>query len=229
VGFVSLTIATTLLHFFPTVVGSRIVVGPSTRLTVAGLGLGSLIAAAAMALAFDPLAWLAAVVLLVGSVSLGAYAWRTWRARARWATDPGWHLFAMGGLVSAIAWFELGIALAAGRLLGFGGQPAGWSLELIGGPLVAGWIGLAVVASATHLVPAVGPGDPLAHARQRAILGRAAVLRLASANGGVALLSAGLIVHVDALLLGGIVLVGLALVGSAVLLALAVRVGLRQG
>lgn len=229
VGFVSLTIATTLLHFFPTVVGARIAVGPSTRVAVAGLAGGSIAAALAFALASDMVARFAAALLVAGAASLALYAARTWRTRARWTTDPGWHRFAMGGLVSAIAWFELGMAVAAGRLLAFGARPEAWSLEAVGGPLIAGWMGLAVLASATHLVPAVGPGDPVAHERQRHVLGRAAALRLIVANGGVAALSLGAALRVDLLLLGGLVLLGLALGATATLLVAAIRIGLASG
>jgi hypothetical protein len=62
------------------------------------------------------------------------------------------------------------------------------------GPIVFGWIGLAIVASGSHLVPAIGPGDPPAHARQRATLGRAASLRLGLIDMGVAATSVGLMV-----------------------------------
>ena len=67
------------------------------------------------------------------------------------------------------------------------------SATLLLGPLVLGWVGLTVLASATHLVPAIGPGDPAAHARQRTTLGRWSTVRLVAANAGVGLLALGLL------------------------------------
>jgi nitrite reductase (NO-forming) len=226
VGFVSLTIGTTLLHFFPTVIGARIVVIPATRLTVAGLAAGPILAAAGLAFSVGAVAQLGAVAVVVGAVALALTAARAWESRGHWTTDAGWHRFAMGGLISAIAWFEVGAGIAAGRLFVFGASPAGWSLEAVAGPLVAGWLGFALLASATHLVPAVGPGDPVAHARQRATLGRVAGARLVVANLGVALLSAGLPLHIDGAVLGGLVLLAVALGATAVLLVEALRIGL---
>ena len=54
VGFVSLVIATTLLHFFPTVIGARIAVHRSARVTVVGLAAGAPIVAAGYATLLGP-------------------------------------------------------------------------------------------------------------------------------------------------------------------------------
>ncbi len=140
-----------------------------------------------------PIARTGAVLVLAGSLALAAYAWQTWRTRARWSGDAGWHRFAMGGLVSAIAWFELGMTMACGRLLAAGVDPAESTATILIGPLVLGWVGLTVLASATHLVPAIGPGDPAAHARQRVMLGRWATVRLVAADAGIALSAVGLL------------------------------------
>jgi hypothetical protein len=51
----------------------------------------------------------------------------------------------------------VGMTILASRAIVAGADAAGWSLEPVVGPLVVGWVGLAIVASATHLVPAVGP------------------------------------------------------------------------
>lgn len=227
IGFVSLVIATTLLHFFPTVVGARISVRPSARITVVGLAAGAPLVALGSLLQSDVIARLGAVLVLAGAAALAVYARRTWRTRAHWTTDPGWHRFAMGGLVSAIAWFEVGMLIAAGRVLAFGATPAGWSIDAIAGPFVAGWIGLTVVAAATHLVPAIGPGDPPAHARQRQLLGRVSILRLAVWNLGTASLSLGLLTHVPTAAEFGIALIGVGLGATAALLGAAVVLGLR--
>jgi nitrite reductase (NO-forming) len=227
VGFVSLVIATTLLHFFPTVVGARIAVRPSARLTVVGLAIGGPVIALGFFMASDPVARVGAIGVIGGATSLAVYAWRTWRTRARWTTDLDWHRFAIGGLVSAIAWLEVGTTVAAGRVLAFGADPAGWSIEVIAGPLIVGWVGLAILASATHLLPAIGPGNPAIHARQRRLLGRAATVRLALLDAGVTALTVGLTLGPDPLTQVGTVLVTLGLGTTAVLLGTAVVIGIR--
>ena len=226
IGFVSLVIATTMLHLFPTVVGARIARRPSTWITLVGLAAGAPIVALGFVLTSDALARVGAVSVAAGSAGLAVNAWRTWQTRAHWTTDPDWHRFAIGGLVSAIAWFEVGIAIAAGRVLNFGANPAAWSVDTVTGPLIVGWIGLAIVASATHLIPAIGSGNPDTHARQRHLLGRAAILRLAIADVGIAVLSVGLPFGFGPLTQAGIILVMIGLGATVVLLGAAVQIGL---
>jgi hypothetical protein len=170
---------------------------------------------------------LGGVAAIIGAGALAVYAARAWRTRGRWTTDAGWHVFAMGGLISAIGWFVAGIATGAGRLVVHGTSPEAWSILASGGPLVAGWMGLAVVASATHLVPAVGPGDQAAHARQRQVLGRVPWLRLTAIDLGVAALSVGLAIGNEPLAVAGTVATAAGLGASAALLAAAVVIGLR--
>jgi len=225
VGFVSLVVATTLLHFFPTVVGARMAARRSARLTVVGLAVGAPVVALGFALSSDLVARLGAVLTVAGSAALAVYAWRTWRLRARWTTDPGWHAFATGGLVSAIAWLEMGIIVLAGRVLVFGSDPAGWSVDVVTGPLVVGWIGLTILSSATHLVPAVGPGDQAVHRRQRQLLGRFPVFRLLAINAGTAALALGLPLHSGVSTVVGIVLVAVGLGVTTAMLAVAIWVG----
>ena len=124
-----------------------------------------------------------------GAVALAAEAVATVRARGRWTTDPGWHLVAEAGLVAGVAWYVVGIALASGRLAAsaIGAAPDGWSTPLVAAPLAIGWVVQVLIASWTHLLPSIGPGDPPAHARQRTVLGRWAVPRLAALNLGTAL------------------------------------------
>jgi nitrite reductase (NO-forming) len=228
VGFVTLVIATTLLHFFPTVVGARIAAGPSARVTVAGLAAGAPLVALGFALGSDSVARLGALSVIGGAAALAVYVARTWRTRAGWTTDPGWHRFAMGGLISAIVWLEFGIVVAAGRVLVFGADPAGWLIQTSIGPLIIGWIGLAIVASATHLLPAIGPGDPVAHARQRQLLGRWATGRLVIVDVGVAVLAVGLPLGVDPLVVLGAIMCGVGLGLTAVMLLGAIRTGIRS-
>lgn len=226
VGFVSLVIATTLLHFFPTVIGARIQRTRAAHLTIFGLALGAPLVALGYALHSDLLARLGATIVLVGAFSLAFYCFTVWRTRARWRTDAAWHGFAMGSLVSAIAWFELGTLLACGRVIVEGADPAGASTDLLLGPMVIGWMGLAVLGSATHLVPAIGPGDPAAHARQRRLLGLGAWPRLAVLDSGIAAVALGLPLGMDLLTGAGLSLVALALASTAVLLIAAVAVGI---
>ena len=229
VGFVSLVVATTLLHFFPTVVGARITVRPTARLTVVGLATGAPVVALGFATGSDPLARIGALVAAVGAAAIAVNAAATWTTRARWTTDSAWHRFAIGSLISAIVWFEIGMAIAVGRVLVLGATPTAWSVDAVGAPLVAGWIGMAVLGSATHLLPAVGPGDPQAHGRQRRLLGRLALARLATANAGVAGLAVGWPLRLDGVAGGGAILLAIGLGSTAALLAGAVGIGLGRG
>jgi hypothetical protein len=226
VGFVSLAIATTLLHFFPTVIGARITRRPSTKITVVGLAAGAPTVALGYAVASDTIARLGAIGVALGAAGLATYAAQSWRTRARWTTDPAWHRYAIGGLASAIVWFEIGIAIAVGRILAFGADPAGWSIDVVAGPLVGGWITCTIVASATHLIPAIGPGDPVTHGRQRHLLGRTANPRLAVINLGVALLSIGLAFGNGSVTQLGILGVAIGLGATTVLIGGAIRIGI---
>jgi len=133
VGFVSLVIATTLLHFFPTVIGARISARPTARAVVVCLAGGPALVALGMPLGVDLLAQVGAVVVGVGALSLAAYCAAAWRTRAHWTTDHSWHLFSMGGLISAVAWFNVGCAIAAAGVLVLG---AGKNAIRIAPPLV---------------------------------------------------------------------------------------------
>ena len=226
VGFVSLVIATTLLHFFPTVIGARIKRTPSAYLTVAGLGLGAALVAVGFGARSDTLARLGAALSLAGVGGLFTYAWQVWQTRARWTGDRGWHTFAMGGLISAMGWFGLSMVLAAGRVLLDGIAPAGTSNEALVTPFVAGWMGLAVLASATHLVPSIGPGGPHAHGRQRVLLGRGGRARLLAADAGIGALALGHPMAVEPLTVAGLALLLAALGSTTALIGLAVISGL---
>lgn len=228
VGFVSLVIATTLLHFFPTVIGARIKRTASAYATVIGLGLGAVLVATGYGLRSDLLARLGAAMTLVGMAALWLYAAQVWRTRARWTGDRGWHVFAMGGLVSAIGWFGVGMVLAAGRVLLAGTDSTASSSDLLVAPIAAGWMGLALLASATHLVPSVGPGGPLEHARQRALLGRLGTVRLVLADVGIVALAVGHPWDLPVLTAAGLALVALTLLGTTALVAVAVGSGLRD-
>jgi len=228
VGFVSLIIATTLLHFFPTVIGARIARVPAAYATPIGLAGGVALVALGFASRSDLSARIGALLVATGALALVIYAVQVWRTRATWSGDHGWHRFAMGGLVSAIAWFVVGILLATTRILLDGADPAAVRLDSLAGPLVAGWMGLAILASATHLVPAIGPGDPYEHARQRVLLGRLATPRLFAADIGVATLTIGLIFSWDRLTVSAVLLLAASLGLTAAMLLTAVLSGIRN-
>jgi hypothetical protein len=73
----------------------------------------------------------------------------------------------------------------------------------------------------------VGPGDPVAHGRQRRLLGRGALPRLVAIDAGTALLSIGLPFDLPTVAVAGMALVGLGVGATAVLLAGAVLMGVR--
>jgi hypothetical protein len=149
----------------------------------------------------------------------------TARVRGRWTTDYAWHLTAELGLVAGVAWYVVGIGLATGRLVAFaaGAAPDGWSTPLVAAPLAVGWVIQVLIASWTHLLPSIGPGDPPAHARQRPVLGRGAVPRLLALNAGTALLALGWPTGSTHAAAAGLVLAATAVLSSVILGGLAIR------
>ena len=219
-GFVSLVVAGTLLHLYPTVVGSRITGGVRMRVMVAGLALGAPLVALAYLVRVDAIGRLGAAVELAGALGLVAYVAGAWSVRGRWTGDLSWRAVAIGSLGAGVAWFAIAVTAAAGRVLLLGATPGAWSLPVVGAPLAAGWIAQSLVGAWTHLLPAVAGGSPRRHARQRGILGIAAVPRIITMNGGVALLAVGLATSASAPAEAGAVLVaGTLLAGLGLLLA----------
>ena len=119
----------------------------------------------------------------------------------------------------------VGIALASAQLVAYaiGLTPIGWSTPLVAAALVVGWVVQVLIASWTHLVPAIGPGDQAAHARQRATLGRWAAPRLVALNIGTALLAVGWPLGFGTVAGIGTVLVAAAVLSSVALAGRAVR------
>ncbi|HSO29924.1 MAG TPA: hypothetical protein VLS28_08460, partial [Candidatus Sulfomarinibacteraceae bacterium] len=235
VGFAGLVIVTTLLHLAPTVAGTRLRPRVSGRLAVIGIALGAPMVAAGYAGALDPLARTGAISVLAGAIGVVAHGAviHLDRDRGRWTTDVGWHRFTSLALLTGAGWLGFGLAAAAARVLVSGANPAGWSLPVLVGPLVIGGVSGILVGALTHLLPAIGPGDPIRHAAQRRLLGRAAAVRIGALNAGAALVTIGL---GPAAVPGGgapggtLVAVGLACAaigigGSIGLLALAARPG----
>jgi nitrite reductase (NO-forming) len=221
-GFVTLVIGGTLLHLFPTVAGSRMAKHPSATIAVRSLAAGAPLVALGYGLRIGLLVVLGGAGTLAGGIALLAYLIRAWRARSGWTTDTGWHRFTSGALASSATWFSVASGIALLRIVQDGVDPAGWNVIDVAGPLVAGWVVLAIVGASTHLVPAIGPGDPPRHRRQRVILGHASLTRLALLDAGVTLLSIGLPTGSTPATLAGVLIGGTGLALSLALLVAAV-------
>lgn len=214
IGFVSLVITGTLLHLLPTVAGTRIVIGRPGRIAVWGLVAGPpLIAAGLLAAGLtgaqavgDLLVRLGSLVTLAAAMALSMEVGGIVGRRGRWTSDPGWHRLATGSLAAGVAWYVVGVSVAAGQALVSGATPGAWHTELVAFPLGAGWILQVIVGAATHLIPAIGPGGPAGHAVRRGVLGRGASVRLAALNAGVAALWLGTLFGIELLLLPGALL-----------------------
>jgi nitrite reductase (NO-forming) len=219
-GFLSLVIAASLLHLLPTVAGTRIERTPVAMAVLAGLMIGPLLVAAGFVLRLTPVALLGAALVVAGSLALVGHAATVVRRRGRWTTDLGWHRFVQGSLFAAVAWFACAAALAAASVANGGASSRGWDTALVMAPVALGWAAQALVGSWSHLVPAIGPGSPEVHARQRVTLGHWATARVLLAQVGVALAAIGIPAHQD----------GLALAGGAMLVVWAVTaLGLLAG
>jgi nitrite reductase (NO-forming) len=226
VGYVSLVIVATLLHFLPTVLGGRIVPRQSAAVAVLGTGMGVPVVVVGLLVGSGPVAGGGGILALVGALAMALEAVQVVRAdRGRWTTDPGWHRFASVGLLAGVAWFVLGISLATGLLVAHGATADAWSTPVVGAALAVGWVVGVLMASWTHLLPSIGPGGPVQHARQRVILGRVATTRLVAFNAGVALLAVGWPMGQPAMAGAGAALAGAAVLGSVVLAVGALRAG----
>ncbi len=192
VGSLSLIVVATLTHLAPTIEGTRIRPRAVARIALVGIGVGAAGVAVGYAIELDALARAGAGIALIGAVAVPVHALAVRSTDDPWTTDPGWHRFATWSLRAASAWFVVGMAVMAGRVLWLGADPGAWSLPLAGVPLVIGWVLQVLVGSWSHLIPALGPGDPLARAVRRDRLGRAAAIRLAAFNAGVLLAWVGL-------------------------------------
>ena len=226
-GFVALVVAGTLVHFAPTVAGARI------RRRASGVVAVLLLAAAAPVVAIGYAAGpdggagllvrLGAAGAVGGAAALVVHGLQARRDRAGWTTDLDWHRFTGGSLLIAPAWLLVGAVIAGAGILEHGADPHGWRLDRIAAPLVLGFVLQVLLGSMAHLLPAIGPGTPEAHAAQRRSLGRGASVRLAAWNAGVAILTLGLVAGQDALAQAGLGLALAAGTATLLLLVLALR------
>lgn len=210
-GFLSVVVAATLLHLAPTVAGTRIRPRRSATLALVALMAGAPLVAIGFAGGWDLVARIGALIELFGSAALVLHAGGVQRDRGRWTSDLGWHRFASLSLLAAPVWFLVATSIAAWRILEFGATPGAWSVVAIGIPLVLGWTAQVLVGAWTHLVPAIGPGNQLAHAAQRRRLGRWGTVRVLTWNGGVAILTVGLLAGLDAVTSIGAIVLGVSL------------------
>ena len=86
-----------------------------------------------------------------------------------------------------------------------------------------------LIASWSHLLPAIGPGDQRAHATQRRILGQMALVRSTALNVGVGLLWIGGALGVPIVATVGGAAVLASVLGAVALAVAAVLSGLRSG
>ncbi len=212
VGFVTVVVAATLIHLYPTVVGSRIRPRRAMLVTVCGLWGGAALVATGYAFQSDAVARMGALVALVGATGAFVVGLDGRHARGRWTTDLAWHHLVIGHLSAAIAWLLVGIGVASTAVLVSGAAPAGWSIDRLIGPLVVGCFLQVLIGAWSHLAPAVGPGDLARHARQRRILGRWPMPRVTGLNVAVLLLSAGNLVQSAPMVAAGAAFVALGLV-----------------
>jgi hypothetical protein len=159
--------------------------------TVCGLAGGAAAVALGYGLGNDLVARAGAAGAMAGAVAAGVVAIDASHARGRWTTDLDWHRLTIWHLSAATGWLVAGMAIGSGAVLVRGADPEGWSVDRLIGPLVLGCFVQVLIGSWSHLAPAVGPGDPARHARQRQILGRWPVARLAALNVGALLVTAG--------------------------------------
>lgn len=228
-GFVGLVIAATLIHFYPTVVGARITQGRPVVVGLGALAAGPPLVALGFVTGVGALIAVGGLGVIAGCVTLGAYAVDVLRRRARWTTDRDWHRFTIGSLTAAIAWLVGAEVAAAVVAVARGPGGAGWIGGVIALPLVVGAVMQVIVGSWTHLVPAIGPGDPVRHAWQRQVLGRLAAARLVAFQlGALLLLAAALRWVAGPVETAGLVLVAVSMATSLALLAVALGAGRRD-
>lgn len=224
-GFVSLTIAGTLIYLYPTMLGTRIRPHPSMVVAVIGLMAGPPLVALSAALEADSLAVGGGAVTLVGSLGLLGYGVEIWRRRGRWANDQAWHDLTARHGAAGMAWLVVTVATALAGLVRDGVAVPGWGVGAMAVPLIFGWALQELVGAWTHLLPAVGPGDMAVKARQRDLLSRWGAPRIVAWNTGLALLWPGLALGVGALIAAGAVLFSAAAVAALALLGRALLVG----
>jgi nitrite reductase (NO-forming) len=227
-GFVSLTVAGTLIYLYPTILGARIRPQLSMGVAVVGLLLGAPLVAVGAAVSIPALAVGGAAVTLAGAAGLLWYGIDTWRRRGRWANDLAWHDIAARHGLAAMGWFGVATATLLVGIVRDGVAVPGWSLGPLAVPVIGGWVGQVLVAAWSYLLPAIGPGDMPAKARQRDLLAWWGTARVIGWNGGLLLLWPGLALGAWPLIAPGLLLFAPAGLAALLVLARALLVGVRR-
>jgi nitrite reductase (NO-forming) len=231
-GFVSLVIIATLLHFLPTVLGTRIVLRAPAVVAVLATAFASPLIALGLGSEIRAIAGGGAVLALIGAGALVVEARQVRAARGAWTSDADWHFAASASLLAGVSWFAVGMTLASALVLaraaGLIGDDRVWSSSLVAGPLAIGWVVQVLVGSWTHMLPAIGPGTPVDHARQRYVLGMWAGPRVVALNAGTACVSIGWPLGISQLTGFGVLLVAVSVVSAAGLALAALGVARRR-
>ena len=222
-GFVGLVVAGTLVHFAPTIFGSRIRRRRAGSLAVAALAAGPALVALGNAFTHDTLVRAGVLTAVLGAGTLTVHGIQAYRDRAGWTTNPAWHRFTSWSLLMAPGWLLVALLLVAARALPGGADPTAWRLDDVLAPLVAGFVVQVLLGALAHLVPAIGPGGPERHAAERQTLGREATVRLVAWNAGTATLTLGLAGGSWVLAAAGASLLATTLAATLLLLALCVH------
>jgi nitrite reductase (NO-forming) len=227
-GFVSLTIAGTLVYLYPTMLGTRIRPHPTMVVAVLGLMIGPPVVALGAAL---ELSWLAVVggsVALAGALGLLAYGVEIWRRRGTFAFDVAWHDLTARHAMAGMAWLVAALATAVVGLVRDGVAVPGWGIGLLSVPVIGGWALQVLVAALGHLLPAVGPGSMAVKARQRDLLSRWGLARVVAWNVGLVVLWAGFGLGVPLLIAAGVLVFAPAVLTALTLLIRALLAGRSQ-
>lgn len=224
-GFVSLTIAGTLIYLYPTMLGTRIRPHPSMVVAVLGLMIGPPIVALGAALELQVVAVAGGWVALAGAIGLLGYGIEIWRRRGTFAFDLAWHALTARHAMAGMAWLVVAVATALIGLIRDGAAVPGWGLGLLSVPVIGGWALQVLVAGLSHLLPAVGPGSMAVKARQRSLLSRFGLARVVAWNLGLVVLWAGFGLGAPLLIVVGVLVFAPAALAALVLLIGALLVG----
>jgi nitrite reductase (NO-forming) len=155
-GFVSLTIAATMLTLLPTVLRVRFVLRRASAASLA-LAAGVALMALGFAIQTTPVAAAGAVAFAIGALLLtasGVSALRATRER-RGARPP---IAAAGHLLLSLAWFCGGAVALAVVLVSGAGIEAFLPVALV--VFVLGWTVQVLLGAWSYLIPSAAPGGP---------------------------------------------------------------------
>ncbi len=181
-GWVSLTIAGTLITLLPTVLRVRMPAwsGVSTRWLLTG---GVVVSATGMALGSGPIAAGGAVAFACGGAGLFVMVRRAAASRRMWPVP-----LSAKHLLFALAWFAAGSVWFAAALVHgvdwFAGATNVFVLVF-----VCGWILQTLLGAWLYLLPMSRPGHPGERRAQLAAIEWGGAVELVALNGGVAMLA----------------------------------------